>query len=95
MTIHKSKSLEYDTVVFLGLEDAAFWNFGQQEEEETCAFFVALSRAQRRVVFTFSKLRNTGRNGRAVQQARTQIQSLYEILRESTMVHTIDFSGRD
>ena len=27
MTIHKSKGLEYHTVVFVGFEDSAFWNF--------------------------------------------------------------------
>src|SRR5690606_15316389 len=27
MTIHKSKGLEYQTVIFIGLEDGAFWSF--------------------------------------------------------------------
>ncbi|WP_274381128.1 3'-5' exonuclease [Staphylococcus pseudintermedius] len=27
MTIHKSKGLEYHTVVFIGVEDDAFWSF--------------------------------------------------------------------
>jgi superfamily I DNA/RNA helicase len=93
MTIHKSKGLEYDTVIFLGLEDAAFWNFLNQPEEETCAFFVALSRAQRRVIFTFSKSRDTGRYGKTKPQQRTKIQSLYEILEESGVAETIDFRG--
>jgi superfamily I DNA/RNA helicase len=57
MTIHKSKGLEYQTVIFVGLEDDAFWSFDRQPDEDKCAFFVALSRAKERVVFTFSKTR--------------------------------------
>ncbi|PBC89488.1 superfamily I DNA/RNA helicase [Caldicellulosiruptor bescii] len=60
MTIHKSKGLEYDTVVFIGLEDSAFWSIKNQPEQDTCAFFVALSRAKRRVIITFSKYRDVG-----------------------------------
>ena len=43
MTIHKSKGLEFDTVIILGLEDNQWWNFRLQPEEERRAFFVALS----------------------------------------------------
>lgn len=39
MTIHKSKGLEYKTIFFLGLEDAAFFRFTDQREEDTAAFF--------------------------------------------------------
>jgi len=91
MTIHKSKGLEYDTVVFLGLEDAAFWNYLRQKEEETSAFFVALSRAKRRVIFTFSELRDIGRNGGSQRQQRTKVNSLYEALQESGVVQIRDF----
>ncbi|WP_276719923.1 ATP-dependent helicase [Alistipes sp.] len=58
MTIHKSKGLEYHTVIFMGLEDGAFWSYDKQPDEDKCAFFVALSRAKERVVFTFSQERN-------------------------------------
>ena len=45
MTVHKSKGLEYHTVVFVGFEDYVFRGFRQlDDDEETCAFFVALSR---------------------------------------------------
>ncbi|EQF90716.1 uvrD/REP helicase N-terminal domain protein [Clostridioides difficile 655] len=54
MTIHKSKGLEYDTIFFVGLEDSAFWNFKNQPDEDRCAFFVALSRAKRRIDFTLA-----------------------------------------
>lgn len=67
MTIHKSKGLEYHTVIFIGLEDGAFWSFERQPDEDKCAFFVALSRAKERVVFTFSKQRE-GRFGLKTQR---------------------------
>jgi superfamily I DNA/RNA helicase len=49
MTIHKSKSLEFDTVIVLGVEREAFWG---NVADERCAFFVAISRAKRRLVLT-------------------------------------------
>lgn len=58
MTVHKSKGLEYDTILFVGLEDGAFWTFNSQQDEDKSTFFVALSRAKMRVVFTFSKMRD-------------------------------------
>ncbi len=49
MTIHKSKGLEFDTVIVLGVEKEAFWG---EEEAERSGFFVAISRAKRRLVLT-------------------------------------------
>ena len=49
MTIHKSKGLEFDTVVILGVERQAF--FGKIDEER-CAFFVGVSRAKRHLILT-------------------------------------------
>jgi ATP-dependent exoDNAse (exonuclease V) beta subunit len=77
MTVHKSKGLEYDTVVFIGLEDSSFWSFARQPREDTCAFFVAFSRAKRHVVFTFCENRG------GVVQSRRQIGSLYELLSQA------------
>jgi superfamily I DNA/RNA helicase len=54
MTIHKSKGLEYHTVIFVGLHQNAFFGYRNNREEETNAFFVALSRARERVYFTRS-----------------------------------------
>lgn len=54
LTIHKSKGLEFDTVIILGVEKETFWG---KEEEERCAFFVGVSRAKRRLVLTFAKQR--------------------------------------
>ena len=73
MTIHKSKGLEYHTVVFLALDDNAWWNFKSQPREERSAFFVAFSRAKRKVIFTYCEGR-----GR-----RTEIAPLYELLRSA------------
>jgi superfamily I DNA/RNA helicase len=56
LTIHKSKGLEFDSVIILGLEDQTFWG---KADEERCAFFVAVSRAKRRLVLTISELRET------------------------------------
>jgi superfamily I DNA/RNA helicase len=49
MTIHKSKGLEFDSVILLGVEKQTFWG---KLEEERCAFFVGVSRAKRRLVLT-------------------------------------------
>jgi superfamily I DNA/RNA helicase len=38
MTIHKSKGLEFDTVIFIGLEDSQWWGFSTQAEEEKRSF---------------------------------------------------------
>lgn len=77
MTIHKSKGLEYSSVYFLGLEDSAFWTFNNQPEEDRCAFFVALSRAKSKIVFTFAKHRN---NFKFPQQNHRVINEFYELL---------------
>lgn len=52
MTIHKSKGLEYHTVLFLGLDDDQWWSHSPKNPEGTPAFFVAFSRAKRRAFFT-------------------------------------------
>ena len=85
MTIHKSKGLEYNTVIFIGLEDGAFWSFESQQDEDKCAFFVALSRAKERVVFTFSKTRDD-KWGRTKQQSIGKIKVLFEELQSSKIV---------
>jgi len=79
MTMHKSKGLEYHTVVFIGLEDSALFGFAKEPTEETCGFFVALSRAKNRAVFTFSGFR-PDRKGNVAAQARTSIRRIYELL---------------
>jgi DNA helicase II / ATP-dependent DNA helicase PcrA len=88
MTIHKSKGLEYNTVIFIGLEDGAFWSFQRQPDEDKCAFFVALSRAKEKVIFTFSKQRE-GRYG-IERQTITKIKVLFDELQKSGVVQMME-----
>lgn len=88
MTIHKSKGLEFQVIIFIGLEDSAFWNFSSQSMEDKCAFFVALSRAKKRIDFTFCKGRSTRFNS---SQNNVRICELYNMLRETTFVKEIDY----
>ena len=53
MTVHKSKGLEYDTVIFIGLDDQAWWAHSPGNAEGLATFFVALSRAKQRAIFSF------------------------------------------
>lgn len=85
MTVHKSKGLEYHTVIFIGLEDGAFWKFQENPDEDKCTFFVALSRAKERVVFTFSKQR-PNQYGRMFNQSITNIQVILTELGNSGIV---------
>lgn len=73
MTIHKSKGLEYHTVIFVGLDDGAWWSFSSDQVEATAGFFVAFTRAKQRVVFTYCARRGT----------RTKIATLYELLAQA------------
>jgi superfamily I DNA/RNA helicase len=78
MTIHKSKGLEYHTVIFVGLDDDAWFAFRKQTKEEMCGFFVAFTRAKQRVVFSYCSSR----------ALRVSIAPLYELLK-SAGVRTI------
>ncbi len=90
-TIHKSKELEYHTVVFLGLEDAAFGNLSDPEGEGN-NFFVAMSRAKKRILFTFANHRFGGK------QKRDKVDAFYSWLREAGVPiedgSTVDFTSR-
>ena len=88
MTIHKSKGLEYEAVYFIGLEDSAFWNFKNQPEEDRCAFFVALSRAKREMIFTFCDYRTTSRYP---HQQHSQINEFFELLNNSGIAEVKEF----
>ena len=57
MTVHKSKGLEYDTIVFVGLDDRAWWAHHPGNLEGLATFFVALSRAKQRAIFAFCQER--------------------------------------
>jgi superfamily I DNA/RNA helicase len=79
MTVHKSKGLEYHTIVFVGLEDTALFNFEKQTDEETAGFFVAFSRARQRALFTYCAARGD----------RNTIAPLYQLL-DSAGVKTFE-----
>jgi superfamily I DNA/RNA helicase len=70
MTIHKSKGLEYHTVIFVGLDDKAWWSFANDKIEATAGFFVAFTRAKQRVVFSYCAQRGD----------RNKIAVLYQLL---------------
>jgi len=78
MTIHKSKGLEYHSVIFVGLDDGAWWSFDNDKIEATAGFFVAFTRAKQRVVFTYCAMRG----------GRSRIAALYQLL-ASAGVRTI------
>jgi DNA helicase-2/ATP-dependent DNA helicase PcrA len=89
MTIHKSKGLEFSTIVFLGIEDDQWWAFENQSAEETRNFFVGISRASENVILTFSEMRDRSRDRGPGQQRKDRIAKLYEIL-SSAGVQTVD-----
>lgn len=70
MTVHKSKGLEFDTIVFLGLDDRAWWAHTPGDPEGVAAFFVALSRAKQRAIFAFCQQRGQ----------RNNVAELYQLL---------------
>ncbi len=51
MSIHKSKGLEFDTVVVMGVEAETFWG---NPVDERSAYFVAISRAKERLILSFT-----------------------------------------
>lgn len=77
MTIHKSKGLEYHTVIFVGLDDGAWWSFSKDQIEATAGFFVAFTRAKQRVAFTYCSHRG----------ARRKIATLYDLLSAAGVPH--------
>ncbi|MDW6021862.1 ATP-dependent helicase [Mesorhizobium sp. BAC0120] len=54
MTITKSKGLEYDIVILLGLDDVQWWSFNKNAEEAHSNFFVAASRAKEQLFLTYN-----------------------------------------
>jgi len=57
MTIHKSKGLEFHTMVFYGLDNQTWWSLKPSRPEELNTFFVAFSRAEQRAFFTLCRER--------------------------------------
>lgn len=71
MTITKSKGLEYDLVILMGLNDSEWWSFSQNPTEGRSVFFVAASRARERLLMT-----------RCGSDGNRQIAEIFDALRE-------------
>lgn len=67
MTIHKSKGLEFDTVVMLGIEHQAYWG---EAAAERSAYFVGISRAKRRLWLTVTAHRERPAGARRWDETR-------------------------
>lgn len=68
MSIHKSKGLEFDTVIVMGVEKQTFWG---RIEEERSAYFVGISRAKRRLLLTVCEHRERPDGARRWDLQRT------------------------
>ena len=55
--INRRKSCEYHTILFVGLDDDAWWSHSPKNPDGLATFFVALSRAKQRAFFTFCEER--------------------------------------
>lgn len=73
LTVHKSKGLEYDTIVFVGLDDQAWWAHTPGNPEGLATFFVALSRAKQRAIFAFCQERG----------GRSNVAELFQLLADA------------
>ncbi len=78
LTVHRSKGLEYHTVFFVGMDEDRWWAHQRDKAESTSTFFVGLSRAAQRIVFT-----STGQNRR-----RDGIADLFAMLTEAGVPET-------
>ncbi len=68
LTIHKSKGLEFDSVIIMAVEEEIF--FGDQDENR-CAYFVGVSRAKRRLILTHADQRERPAGARRWYVQRT------------------------
>lgn len=58
LTIHKSKGLEFDSVIIMAIENETFFFKNDAEQKENlCAYFVGVSRAKKRLVLTYANQR--------------------------------------
>jgi len=76
MTVHKSKGLQYQTVFFLSIDDNQWWSYRREREASTATFFVGLSRAEQRTIFTYCDVRGN----------RDSVAALYGLLEAAGVV---------
>jgi superfamily I DNA/RNA helicase len=69
MSIHKSKGLEFDTVIMMGVEEETFWG---KVDEERAAYFVGVSRAKRRLLLTVCEHRDKPKGSTRWDAERTE-----------------------
>lgn len=62
ITVHQAKGLEYDTVIVSGLIDGKFPIYNGDLDEEGKLFYVAITRARKRLILTYPS-KNINRNG--------------------------------
>lgn len=74
LTITKSKGLEYETVILLGLDDSQWWSFKGNPTEGHANFFVAASRAKNQLFLMFC-------DGQQVKQ----IGEIYQLLQTANV----------
>lgn len=78
MSIHKSKGMEFHSVIFIGLEDFPFQRgLAKKDGEEECAVFVAFSRAKQRVIIT------SVANRRGWAQYRNEVAKFFDVFERS------------
>ena len=74
ITIHQAKGCEFDTVILAGAEDGQFPAYGAllhgTEEEEARLFYVAISRARKRLILTSPCQRETWKGSCPTKQSR-------------------------
>lgn len=68
MSIHKSKGLEFDTVIMMGVEKETFWG---KIDEERSAYFVGISRAKNRLLLTVCDHRDKPQGAKRWTSERT------------------------
>jgi superfamily I DNA/RNA helicase len=76
MTVHKSKGLEFHTVVFLSVDDKQWWSHRREHEASLSTFFVGLSRACQRIIVTYCPRRG----------GRSDVEDLYSVLQDGGAV---------
>lgn len=57
LTVHKSKGMEFHTIIFFGFDSQTWWSLTPNRSEEKNSFFVAFTRARQRAFFTSCQTR--------------------------------------
>ncbi|WP_411683101.1 UvrD-helicase domain-containing protein [Clostridium thailandense] len=90
MSIHKSKGLEFNTIILLGVEGSSFWGIKNNPSEELCNFFVAVSRSKENLFFTYSAKRVIKDSIKYGQ--KNNVMLFYNLMKKSGVVDSYDLS---